>query len=54
MQVCPNCKHLNQIGTVFCEECGASLIGEAPLWHTHDQQRCADRSSRDLGSHQKC
>jgi len=31
MQVCPNCKHVNRIGTVFCENCGASLIGDAPL-----------------------
>ncbi|MCE7948849.1 MAG: FHA domain-containing protein [Chloroflexi bacterium CFX4] len=31
MQACPNCKHLNRIGVVFCENCGASLIGDAPL-----------------------
>lgn len=31
MQVCPNCKHLNRIGVAFCENCGASLIGDAPL-----------------------
>jgi hypothetical protein len=31
MQVCPNCHHQNRIGTVFCEQCGGSLIGDAPL-----------------------
>jgi len=31
MQACPNCKRLNRIGVVFCENCGASLIGDAPL-----------------------
>lgn len=31
MQVCPNCKHENRAGVVFCENCGASLIGDAPL-----------------------
>lgn len=31
MQVCPNCKHENRPGLVFCENCGASLIGDAPL-----------------------
>lgn len=31
MQICPNCKKQNRIGVVFCENCGASLIGDAPL-----------------------
>ncbi|PJF31925.1 MAG: hypothetical protein CUN51_03010 [Candidatus Thermofonsia Clade 1 bacterium] len=31
MQVCPNCKYMNRVGMVFCENCGASLIGDAPL-----------------------
>lgn len=31
MQVCPNCKHLNRTGVVFCENCGASLLGDVPL-----------------------
>ncbi len=31
MQVCPNCSHRNRPGVVFCENCGASLIGDAPL-----------------------
>ncbi|HVO41350.1 MAG TPA: FHA domain-containing protein [Aggregatilineales bacterium] len=33
MQVCPNCSHRNRPGVVFCENCGASLIGDSPL-HT--------------------
>lgn len=31
MQVCPNCKHQNRPGVVFCDNCGASLIGELPI-----------------------
>jgi len=31
MQICPNCKKQNRIGVVFCEYCGVSLIGDAPL-----------------------
>jgi hypothetical protein len=31
MQICPNCKHQNRPGVVFCDHCGASLIGEASL-----------------------
>ena len=31
MQKCPNCGQNNRIGIVFCEKCGTSLIGEAPL-----------------------
>src|SRR5260221_2790193 len=31
MQVCPNCSFRNRPGVVFCENCGASLIGDSPL-----------------------
>lgn len=31
MQACPNCGRQNRSGIVFCENCGASLIGDAPL-----------------------
>src|SRR6516225_244074 len=31
MQVCPNCGNRNRPGVVFCENCGASLIGDSPL-----------------------
>lgn len=31
MQKCPNCNSENRIGVVFCDNCGASLIGDAPL-----------------------
>ncbi len=31
MQVCPNCTHRNRPGVIFCEQCGASLIGDAPI-----------------------
>jgi hypothetical protein len=27
MIVCPNCKHTNMTGAMFCSECGAQLIG---------------------------
>jgi hypothetical protein len=29
MQTCPNCSYRNRPGVVFCENCGASLIGES-------------------------
>ncbi|MEP7285136.1 MAG: FHA domain-containing protein [Chloroflexota bacterium] len=31
MQICPNCSHHNRPGVVFCDNCGASLIGDSPL-----------------------
>lgn len=31
MQKCGNCGHENRAGVVFCENCGASLIGRQPL-----------------------
>jgi pSer/pThr/pTyr-binding forkhead associated (FHA) protein len=35
MQRCPNCNIENRIGVVFCENCGASLIGDSPLSTRH-------------------
>ena len=31
MIVCPNCKHTNMAGTMFCSECGAQLVGKDSL-----------------------
>ncbi len=31
MEQCPNCGQINRAGVVFCEFCGASLIGKKPL-----------------------
>ena len=31
MQVCPNCGNRNRPGVIFCENCGASLIGDSPI-----------------------
>lgn len=31
MQTCPNCGQQNRPGVIFCENCGASLIGKLPL-----------------------
>lgn len=31
MQQCSNCGHRNRAGIVFCENCGASLIGKMPV-----------------------
>lgn len=31
MIVCPNCKHNNLAGTMFCSECGAQLVGKDSL-----------------------
>ncbi len=30
-QLCPNCGHRNRPGIIFCENCGASLIGHSPM-----------------------
>lgn len=30
MNVCPYCAHKNRIGFLFCEECGQSLVNNAP------------------------
>lgn len=31
MIVCPNCKHSNMTGAMFCAECGAQLMGKDTL-----------------------
>lgn len=31
MIICPNCKHSNMAGTMFCSECGAQLVGKDSL-----------------------
>ncbi|MBL8100520.1 MAG: FHA domain-containing protein [Anaerolineales bacterium] len=31
MMVCPNCKHKNMAGAMFCAECGSQLIGNNEL-----------------------
>ena len=31
MIVCSNCKHENMVGTMFCSECGAQLVGKDTL-----------------------
>ena len=31
MMVCPNCKHDNMAGAMFCAECGAQLLGKDAL-----------------------
>lgn len=31
MEVCPNCSHRNRPGVIYCENCGASLLGSAPI-----------------------
>jgi len=31
MIICPNCKHNNMAGTMFCSECGAQLVGKDSL-----------------------
>lgn len=46
MQKCPNCNHNNRIGVVFCEQCGTSLIGEAPLG-----TKSIDAKAGELGQH---
>ena len=53
MQVCPNCSHQNRIGIVFCEQCGASLIGDAPLATKNIGSRMLEgwrKTTNDLGS----
>jgi hypothetical protein len=53
MQVCPNCSHQNRIGIVFCEQCGASLIGDVPLATRNIGHRMPEgwrKSTGELGS----
>lgn len=43
MQKCPNCGQQNRPGVIFCENCGASLIGKLPL-----STRALDSAESDL------
>jgi hypothetical protein len=35
MIICPNCKHDNMAGTLFCSECGAQLVAKDSLITQH-------------------
>lgn len=48
MQQCPNCGHPNRAGVVFCENCGASLIGKMPL-DTKSLGTATDEEKADIG-----
>lgn len=48
MQQCPNCGHLNRAGVVFCENCGASLIGKMPL-DTKSLESSTDAEKAEVG-----
>jgi pSer/pThr/pTyr-binding forkhead associated (FHA) protein len=48
MQLCPNCGHQNRAGIVFCENCGASLIGKAPL-DTKSLDQSSEEEKAQLG-----
>jgi pSer/pThr/pTyr-binding forkhead associated (FHA) protein len=48
MQQCANCGHQNRAGVVFCENCGASLLGKAPL-DTKSVQSSSDEEKEQLG-----
>src|SRR5258708_22778575 len=45
MQDCPNCGHHNRPGVVFCENCGASLIGDSPLSTKHYKEQQATNAN---------
>lgn len=50
MQKCPNCGQVNRAGIIFCENCGTSLLGQAPLsTKTLDHISKAERESIGLG-----
>ncbi len=42
MTVCPNCKHNNMEGSVFCEECGSQLVGKEVVTQTIDTGQMKD------------
>jgi len=42
MTVCPNCKHTNLEGAVFCEECGSQLVGKDLVTQTIDTGQILD------------
>lgn len=49
MQQCGNCGHTNRSGVVFCENCGASLIGRIPL-STKALDSASEAGSGEIGS----
>ncbi len=54
MQDCPNCGHHNRPGVVFCENCGASLIGDSPRsTKQYKEQQAAGGSSSAIGNAMK-
>jgi len=42
MNVCPNCKHANIEGSLFCEECGAQLTGREMVTQTIETSEIKD------------
>src|SRR5258708_5841148 len=54
MQDCPNCGHHNRPGVVFCENCGASLIGDSPLsTKQYKEQQAANATEAAVGDAMK-
>ncbi len=49
MQQCGNCGHQNRPGIVFCENCGASLIGKLPL-NTRALESASEAKPGEVGS----
>ncbi|MBP8972411.1 MAG: FHA domain-containing protein [Anaerolineae bacterium] len=49
MQQCGNCGHSNRPGVVFCENCGASLIGKIPL-NTRALGSASEAKAGEIGS----
>ena len=48
MQQCPNCGQINRAGVIFCELCGASLIGKQPL-DTKSLDPGSEAASKEYG-----
>ena len=48
MQNCPNCGHQNRPGIVFCENCGASLVGKRSL-DTKALDTSSEQEVSDMG-----
>ena len=46
MIVCPNCKHTNLAGTMFCVECGAQLVNTDNLVTQHIQTSQVKESNK--------
>ena len=51
MQQCRNCGHENRDGIVFCENCGASLTGKAPIGtRSLDESNPEEKAQLELDS----